>query len=92
MVMMTDVLVKLLLEIYDGDRVSEYNSLGSKPLDRLEDDVRGTKLSCVHRPMHLDPVKVILINIHHLGCLRLLKDGNVFRGEKEKVKTASFLG
>ena len=38
-----------------GDRISEDNSLGSKPLDRLEDNVRRSKLSGVHGPVHLGP-------------------------------------
>ena len=67
-----------------GDRISEDNSLSSKPLDGLEDDIRRSKLSGVDGPVHLDPVGG-LINIDHLGGLRLLKDGNVFGGEKEKV-------
>ena len=75
-----------------GDRISEDNSLGSKPLNGLEDNVRRSKLSSVHRPMHLDQKLILILIFDHLGCLRLLKDGNVFRGEKEKVKAASLLG
>ena len=75
-----------------GDRISEDNSLSSKPLNGLEDNVRRSKLTSVHRPVHLDQRLILILIFDHLGCLRLLKDGNVFRGEKEKVKTASFLG
>ena len=76
----------------DGDRISEDNPLGSKSLNGLEDNVRRSKLSGVHRPVNLDQNVISIFIFGHLGCLRLLKDGNVFRGEKEKVKAASLLG
>ena len=75
-----------------GDRISEDNSLGPKSLNGLEDNVRRSKLACVHGPVHLDEEVPAGLIFDHLGCLRLLKDGNVLRGEKEKVEAASLLG
>ena len=53
---------------WEQDRISEDNSLSSESLNGLEDNIRRSKLSGMHRPMHLD---LVIIDITLAACASL---------------------